>query len=122
MVAVAEAVMRADLLVCAASKQRELYERLQSSDAPGSKSRSHRPQRDRRLRETKDNIVIWGGGTWEWLDPAAAVDAVVRVNQAGVPAKLLFSAVPAESQSDRPPARRPLRPAPGAGRAVCVGE
>jgi glycosyltransferase involved in cell wall biosynthesis len=87
----AEAVMRADLLVCAASKQRELYERLQSGDAPWIEVPFGVDLGETGACEkSKDNIVIWGGGTWEWLDPAGAVDAVVQVNQAGVPVKLLF--------------------------------
>jgi glycosyltransferase involved in cell wall biosynthesis len=87
----AEAVMRADLLVCAAGKQRELYERLQSSDAPWIEVPFGIDLGETGVCEkSKDNIVIWGGGTWEWLDPIGAVDAIVRVNQAGVPARLLF--------------------------------
>ncbi|HVR43457.1 MAG TPA: glycosyltransferase [Thermoanaerobaculia bacterium] len=35
-------------------------------------------------------VVVWGGGTWEWLDPQLAVDAVDRLNAVGVPARLLF--------------------------------
>jgi glycosyltransferase involved in cell wall biosynthesis len=86
-----EALMRADLLVCAARKQRELYERLQSADAPWIEVPFGIDLGETRVCEkSKDNIVIWGGGIWEWLDPAGAVDAIVRVNESGVRARLLF--------------------------------
>ncbi|MGH9422889.1 MAG: glycosyltransferase, partial [Thermoanaerobaculia bacterium] len=38
----------------------------------------------------RDNIILWGGGTWEWLDPATAVEAVVAVNARGIDCRLLF--------------------------------
>jgi glycosyltransferase involved in cell wall biosynthesis len=85
------ALMRADLLICAARKQREFYERLQGGDAPWIEVPfGVEPGETRACEKSKDNIVIWGGGVWEWLDPAGAVDAVVRVNEQGVRAKLLF--------------------------------
>ena len=87
----AEALMRADLLVCAARKQRVFYEALQSGSAPwievpfgidlAEAGGCPKPQ---------DHIVVWGGGVWEWLDPATAVDAIVRLNREGLRAKLLF--------------------------------
>ncbi len=86
-----EALMRADLLMCAAHRQREFYESLQSGSAEwievpfgvdlGDAKSCPRPQ---------DNIVVWGGGVWEWLDPATAVDAIARLNREGTRAKLLF--------------------------------
>ncbi|HEV7768295.1 MAG TPA: glycosyltransferase [Thermoanaerobaculia bacterium] len=86
-----EALMRADLLICAARKQRELYEKLQSNDAPWIEVPfGVDPSEWRACEKSKDNIVIWGGGVWEWLDPATAVDAVVRVNNEGIRARLLF--------------------------------
>jgi glycosyltransferase involved in cell wall biosynthesis len=86
-----EALMRADLLVCAAAKQREFYERLQSSDAPWIEV-PFGIDRDevRACEKPRDNIVVWGGGLWEWLDPSTAVDAIVRLNREGLRAKLLF--------------------------------
>jgi glycosyltransferase involved in cell wall biosynthesis len=87
----AEALMRADLLVCAARKQRELYESLQSGDAPWIEVPFGIDLGEIvACEKSKDNVVIWGGGIWEWLDPAGAVDAIVRVNESGVRAKLLF--------------------------------
>jgi len=40
--------------------------------------------------EERENIILWGGGTWEWLDPATAVEAVVAANQRGIDCRLLF--------------------------------
>jgi len=42
------------------------------------------------LRTQDSGLVVWGGGTWEWLDPAVAVDAVVKLNHEGLPCHLLF--------------------------------
>ena len=36
---------------------------------------------ERRSTDERENIILWGGGTWEWLDPATAVEAVVEVNR-----------------------------------------
>lgn len=86
-----EALMRADLLVCAARAQRRFYEQLQSGEAPWIEVPFGLD-----LDETggcekpRDNIVVWGGGVWEWLDPVTAVEAIVQLNASGVRAKLLF--------------------------------
>ena len=86
-----EALMRADLLMCAASKQREFYGQLQSSDTPWIEVPFGVDLAETGVCEKpKDNIVVWGGGVWEWLDPMSAVEAVVRVNEEGLRAKLLF--------------------------------
>jgi glycosyltransferase involved in cell wall biosynthesis len=86
-----ESLMRADVLMCAAAAQRRFYEKLQSGDArwievpfgidTAELASCPKPQ---------DNVVVWGGGVWEWLDPASAVEAVIRVNASGTPCKLLF--------------------------------
>jgi glycosyltransferase involved in cell wall biosynthesis len=87
----AEALMRADLLICAANKQRELYERLQSGDAPWIEVPFGVDLSEViSCEKSKDNVIVWGGGVWEWLDPAGAVDAILRVNESGLRAKLLF--------------------------------
>ena len=87
----AEALLRADLLMCAASQQREFYERLQGGDAPWIEVPfGVEPEEARVCEKPRDNIVVWGGGLWEWLDPAAAVEAIQSVNAEGVRAKLLF--------------------------------
>lgn len=86
-----EALMRADLLVCAAPKQRQFYESLQSGDAPWIEVPFGIDLADvEACPKPQDNIVVWGGGVWEWLDPATAIDAIVRLNQEGIRAKLLF--------------------------------
>lgn len=85
------ALERSDLLISAADRQRELYDRLRSTDAawidvPFGVD----------LAETKvcakpqDNVAVWGGGIWEWLDPLTAIDAVIRLNHEGLRCKLLF--------------------------------
>lgn len=86
-----EALMRADLLMCAAGRQRHFYEQLQSSDTPWIEVPfGIEPEEARVCEKSRDNIVLWGGGVWEWLDPLTAVEAVVRVNASGVRARLLF--------------------------------
>ena len=87
----AQALMGADLLVCAARRQRELYERLQSGDAPWIEVPfGIDPEETRSCAKPQDNVVVWGGGVWEWLDPATAIDAIVQINSEGLRAKLLF--------------------------------
>lgn len=86
-----DALMRADLLMCAAPRQRRFYEQLQSSDTPWIEVPfGLHPGDFRSCEQSKDNIVLWGGGVWEWLDPATAVDAVVRLNREGIRTRLLF--------------------------------
>jgi len=86
-----EALMRADLLMCGAAKQREFYERLQGGEASWIEVPFGVDMDEvRACEKPRDNIVVWGGGLWEWLDPAAAVDAIVRLNRDGLRAKLLF--------------------------------
>jgi glycosyltransferase involved in cell wall biosynthesis len=85
------ALRRGDLLICATSRQRDFYGRMQSSDAPwvevpfGVDLDEVQP-----CRPPHDNLVVWGGGVWEWLDPRTAVEAVVRLNREGLRCKLLF--------------------------------
>jgi glycosyltransferase involved in cell wall biosynthesis len=86
-----EALMSADLLVCAAASQRRFYESLQGGDAPwievpfgvdmAEVSACEKPQA---------NVIVWGGGVWEWLDPKTAIDAVLALNASGLPCSLLF--------------------------------
>lgn len=86
-----EALMRGDLLMCAARKQREFYEKLQGGGAPWIEVPFGIDPADvRTCPKPQDNIVVWGGGVWEWLDPATAVEAIVRLNDDGFRAKLLF--------------------------------
>ena len=86
-----EALMTADLLVCATAKQRRFYERLQSNDASWIEVPFGLDLADARVcAKPQDNVVVWGGGVWEWLDPGTAVDAILRVNAEGIRCKLLF--------------------------------
>ncbi len=83
------AMNTADLLICATPQQRELYEAAKDrliqvpfgSEQDGEQLRTA-------IRELP--LIVWGGGTWEWLDPKTAVDAVVKLNRGGVPCHLLF--------------------------------
>jgi glycosyltransferase involved in cell wall biosynthesis len=85
------ALIRADLLMCAAPQQRQFYDKLQAGEAPWIEVPFGIDLKDSRVcPKPQDNIVVWGGGVWEWLDPATAVDAVVRVNSEGIRCKLLF--------------------------------
>ena len=87
----AEALMRADLLVCATAAQRRFYQQLQSGEARWLEVPfGIDPAETKGCEKPKDNIVVWGGGVWEWLDPATAVDAILRLNREGTVAKLLF--------------------------------
>lgn len=38
-------------------------------------------------------VIVWSGGIWEWLEPELAIEAVRRVNDAGVACRLLFLGV-----------------------------
>jgi glycosyltransferase involved in cell wall biosynthesis len=85
------ALRRGDLLIAATPKQRQFYDQLRSSDAPwidvpfGIDLAEVRP-----CKPPHDNLVVWGGGLWEWLDPGTAVDAVLRLNARGLRCNLLF--------------------------------
>lgn len=37
-----------------------------------------------------DDVILWGGGVWEWLDPLTTIRAMPRVVEACPGAKLLF--------------------------------
>jgi glycosyltransferase involved in cell wall biosynthesis len=85
------ALMNGDLLICAARRQREFYGKLQSGDAPWIEVPfGIDPDEIRACEKPHDNVVVWGGGVWEWLDPATAIDAIVSLNRDGLRAKLLF--------------------------------
>ena len=76
-----------DLIVCATPAQRELYAaaRCPIIEVPfGIDPDEIAPA------EEREDVVVWGGGTWEWLDPRTAVDAIVRLNHEGVECRLLF--------------------------------
>jgi glycosyltransferase involved in cell wall biosynthesis len=79
------ALSEGDLLIVAAAKQRELYRDAKAPivEIPFGIEKID-PSTER------ENIILWGGGTWEWLDPAIAAEAVVEVNRRGVDCRLLF--------------------------------
>jgi glycosyltransferase involved in cell wall biosynthesis len=79
------AVSTGDLLVVASEKQRELYR-----NAHGPIVEIPFGIEDVGISEERENIVLWGGGTWEWLDPATAAEAVIAVNRRGIHCRLLF--------------------------------
>ena len=77
------AVEVGDLLIVATPAQRELYASERIIEVPFGAEDAGAPQK-------RENLVVWGGGTWEWLDPRTAVDAVIRVNRDGIDCRLLF--------------------------------
>lgn len=79
-----------DLLIAATPKQREFYRSVQSTDAPWIEVPFGVESDPVATKATKENLVLWNGGVWEWLDPSIAVDAVTQLNREGVEAKLLF--------------------------------
>lgn len=82
------ALAEGDLLMVAFARQRELYAEARGPiiEVPfGVEADGQLPTAD-----GQPPTVIWGGGTWEWLDPRTAVDAVIAANEAGVACRLLF--------------------------------
>lgn len=87
----AGALSTADLLIHAAPRQRAFYERLRSGDAPWVEVPfGIDPEEIPACPGPRGQVVLWGGGLWEWLDPQTAVDAIGLVNRRGTEAKLLF--------------------------------
>jgi len=81
----------ADVLICASKQQREFYTQLQSRDAPWIEIPFGIDMSEiKRCEPAKDNVVVWGGGVWEWLDPKTAVDAILKLNREGLRSRLLF--------------------------------
>ena len=82
------ALSEGDMIVCATAMQRELYDEARDRliEVPfGAEQGGQRAASGER-----QNLIVWGGGTWEWLDPKTAVEAVVRANRNGIPCHLLF--------------------------------
>ena len=77
-----------DLILCATPTQRELYESARDRiiEVPFGAEQPLGQQ----TTDNRQPLIIWGGGTWEWLDPKTAVEAVVRANRDGLPCRLLF--------------------------------
>ena len=77
-----------DRILCATPTQRELYESARDRiiEVPFGAEQPFGQQ----TSDNRQPIIVWGGGTWEWLDPKTAVEAVVRANRGGLPCRLLF--------------------------------
>jgi glycosyltransferase involved in cell wall biosynthesis len=101
------ALQQGDLLVSATRRQRDFYTGVFCSFAGGSGEWLERwleipfgideegPQ-DGGIAPLDGSRpwIIWGGGTWEWLDPLTAVQAVRKLNSGGVECRLLFMGGP----------------------------
>lgn len=75
-----------DLFLCATPQQRELYPRVANRiiEVPFG------AEQDAPIVASRENVIVWGGGTWEWLDPQTAIDAVAEVNASGLSCRLEF--------------------------------
>jgi hypothetical protein len=71
-----QALSQGDLFMVATPHQRELYAGKPMIEVPFGTELGVVDS-----GEEQENLILWGGGTWEWLDPRTAVDAVVRVNR-----------------------------------------
>ncbi|HEX9984568.1 MAG TPA: glycosyltransferase [Thermoanaerobaculia bacterium] len=85
------AMIDGDLLIAASERQKHFYRGLQANDAPWITVPFGIDMAEVRVcPKPQDNVVVWGGGVWEWLDPATAIEAIVRLNGEGLRCKLLF--------------------------------
>lgn len=85
------ALIDGDLLIAAAPRQRLFYETLRAGEGAWVEIPfGIEPEEAAVCEKPRDNIVVWGGGVWEWLDPGTAVDAVLRLNGEGLRARLFF--------------------------------
>lgn len=97
------AMKEGDLLVCATPQQFSFYAGVHLS--AGGESDGWRekwltipfgveerdPADDGPVEQLGDEpVVVWGGGSWPWLDPETALAAVERLRAAGTPVKLLM--------------------------------
>lgn len=80
------AIDKGDLFICATPQQRELYPTVADRiiEVPFG------VEQNAPVVTQRENVIVWGGGTWAWLDPQTAEDAVERVNREGVPCRLMF--------------------------------
>jgi glycosyltransferase involved in cell wall biosynthesis len=85
---VRRAVTSGDALLVATKKQRDLYPEGESRmlEIPFGIDVDDLLPGDR----PRADLIVWGGGTWEWLDPNLAVDAVIQVNRQDIACRLLF--------------------------------
>ena len=80
------ALAAGDRFLCATPQQRELYAAVADRilEVPFGVEQGIRTSKDR------NDVIVWGGGIWEWLDPQTAVQAIVQLNRQGVACRLLF--------------------------------
>jgi len=97
------AMKQGDLLVCATPQQFSFYAGVHLSsggDIEGWREKwltvpfgieERDPSDDGPAQLLGDEpIVVWGGGSWPWLDPETALAAVETLRAAGTPVKLLM--------------------------------
>ena len=96
------AMKEGDLLVCATPQQFSFYAGIHLSAGgvgPGWLQRwltvpfgieVHDPSSDGPAEDLgSEPVVVWGGGSWPWLDPETALAAVEQLRAEGTPVKLL---------------------------------
>jgi glycosyltransferase involved in cell wall biosynthesis len=96
------ALQYGDLLISATRRQRDFYTGIFCGFAGGSEQWLRRwveipfgieetpPDEGLAPIDRSRAWIIWGGGTWEWLDPLTAVQAVRKLNARGLDCRLLF--------------------------------
>jgi len=92
-----------DILICASRRQRDFYSGVQTAASQPIEGFTDRwveipfgvdPQTPHAADVARIGdgppVLLWGGGTWPWLDPETAVKAVVKLNKSGVDCRLMF--------------------------------
>lgn len=92
------ALRRGALLIAATQRQRDFYAGVSAVAGADNRDRwitvpfgieEEQPAGEPVLPRDPP-IIVWGGGTWPWLDPATAIEAVSDLNSRGVRCRLLF--------------------------------
>jgi glycosyltransferase involved in cell wall biosynthesis len=97
------ALRRGDVLIAGAPRQRDFYAGVHAVadgisgdwssrwiEVPFGIDETPPPATAHARLRAGPPLVLWGGGTWEWLDPETAIRAVTELNRSGVPCRLLF--------------------------------
>jgi len=97
------AMREGDLLVCATPQQFSFYAGVHTSSGGSLDGWREKwltipfgvedldPSDDGAAEPLGDEpVVVWGGGSWPWLDPETALEAVERLRAAGTKVKLLM--------------------------------
>ncbi len=96
------ALQQGDLLLAATPRQRDFYTGVYCSFAPAASEwlerwvevpfgiPEHPPDGTGSALDPSRPWIIWGGGTWEWLDPLTAIQAVGVLRESGIDCRLLF--------------------------------